>query len=78
MNPQSILPKACSANRCKLCGTAGNTCSGFDGTCTITNQTAAELMDGNLNECGVTTLALSNPLFIDFDGDGLYKGVAVP
>ena len=38
----------------------------------------AELTDGNLNQCGVLTMAIANPLFIDYTGDGLYKGVALP
>jgi hypothetical protein len=31
-----------------------------------------------LNQCGVLSLAISNPLFVDQTGDGLYKGVAIP
>ena len=78
MNPQSILPKACSANPCKACGTPGKTCTIFDGTCAVTNGTLAELTDGNLGQCGVLSLAIANPLFIDRDGDGLYKLAVIP
>ncbi len=77
MNPQSILPRACSGSPCTPCGIGLPPC-GFLGTCTITNLTQAELSDGNLSQCGVTSLAISNPLFIDFGGDGLYNGVAIP
>jgi hypothetical protein len=75
MAPQSILPKACAIDPCKPCTNDGQ--CGF-GTCSVTNQTLTELTDGNLGQCGVTALAIANPLFIDFDGDGLYKGVAIP
>jgi hypothetical protein len=34
----------------------------------VTNQTLAELTDGNLDQCGVTALAFTNPLFINADG----------
>ena len=77
MNPQEILPRACSANRCRACGTGLPACGVF-GSCTITNLTVAELSDGNLNQCGVLAMAIANPLFIDFEGDGFYKGVALP
>jgi hypothetical protein len=77
MNPQEIRPKTCSGDPCKPCTTNGQ-CSPFFGTCTVTNQTLAELTDGNLNQCGVTSLAIANPLFIDFDGDGQYKDVTLP
>jgi hypothetical protein len=77
MNPQSILPRACSGNPCRECGTGFPSC-GFFGSCTVTNLTVAELSDGNLNQCGVLTLAIANPLFIDKTGDGMYKGVALP
>jgi hypothetical protein len=77
MVPQNILAKACSGDPCKACTTNSN-CSPFFGTCTVSNETVAELSDGNLGQCGVTTQALANPLFIDFDGDGKYKGVTIP
>ncbi len=76
MAPASIFAKACSGDPCKAC-TSNAQCQ-FVGTCTVTNQTIAELTDGNLGQCGVTTLAIANPLFIDRDGDGLYKGLTVP
>jgi hypothetical protein len=78
MNPGSILAKACTADPCKSCRSNGE-CSPYWGTCTVLNQTLAQLTDnGNLGECGVLSLAIANPLFIDRDGDGLYKGVALP
>lgn len=76
MNPQSIVPKACTGNPCKPC--TNNAQCTFLGTCSLTNQTLAELTDGNLNQCGVLALAIANPIFVDFEGDGLYKGVALP
>lgn len=76
MNPQDMVAKACTTDRCKSC--TNNSQCPFFGTCTVTNQTLAELTDGNLNQCGVLTMAIANPLFIDFTGDGLYKGVALP
>jgi hypothetical protein len=76
MNPQSMLPRACSLDPCKPCVSNGN--CGFSGTCTVLNLTAAALSDGNLGQCGVTTMAIANPLFIDFTGDGKYKGVTLP
>ncbi len=77
MNPQSILPRACSLNPCRLCGPGEPSCGVF-GSCNVTNQTLAELTDGNLNQCGVLTMAIANPLFVDFDGDGFYKGATIP
>jgi hypothetical protein len=38
----------------------------------VTNQSLAELTDGNLNQCGVMTLAFSNPLFIDVNQNNQY------
>jgi hypothetical protein len=78
MAPQSILPKACSGDPCRPCISNGQCTLAFAGTCTVTNLTTAELTDGNLGQCGVTSLAIANPLFIDRDGDGLYKGLTVP
>ena len=37
---------------------------------TSTNTTLAQLTDGNLGEDGITSLAFTNPLFIDVDGGG--------
>jgi hypothetical protein len=34
------------------------------------NTTLANLTDGNLNEDGITTLAFTNPIFVDVDGGG--------
>jgi hypothetical protein len=36
------------------------------------NLTLDDLLDGNVGEGGVLALALSNPLFLDVDGDGEY------
>ena len=78
MNPQSILAKACTGDPCKSCRSNGD-CSPFWGTCNVRNETLAQLTnDGNLGQCGVLSLAIANPLFIDRDGDGLYKGVTLP
>src|SRR5262249_8578742 len=76
MAPVSMLPKACSGDPCHACNTDAQ-CT-FIGTCTVLNQTAAALSDGNLGQCGMTTLAIANPLFIDRDGDGFYKGLTIP
>jgi hypothetical protein len=35
-----------------------------------TNDTVADLLDGNLNEEGITALAFTNPIFIDVNGGG--------
>ena len=52
--------------------------STFFGSCNDQNLTTADLADGNLGQCGITSLAIANPLFIDRDGDGFYKGLTVP
>jgi hypothetical protein len=67
--PNSLVGKACSNDRCKSC-TTNSQCPG--GACTVTNQSLAELTDGNLNQCGVMTLAFSNPLFIDVNQNNQY------
>jgi hypothetical protein len=77
MAPDNILAKACSGDPCRACGTSLPAC-GFFGLCTVSNQTLAELSDGNLNQCGTMALGIANPLFIDFDGDGKYKDVELP
>jgi hypothetical protein len=77
MNPQSMVAKACTGDPCRACGIGLPPC-GFFGACAVTNATTAELSDGNLNQCGVLSMAIANPLFIDFENDGLYKGVALP
>ena len=75
MAPANILEKACNNDPCKAC--TNNAVCGF-GTCNVNNQTPTDLTDGNLNQCGTMALGIANPLFIDFDGDGLYKDVALP
>jgi hypothetical protein len=82
MNPQSIVPRGCEFNPCRQCGSGAEQvgCGTGNGACGVgqTNLTLADLTDGNLNQCGVLAMAIANPLFIDFDNDGLYKGVAIP
>jgi hypothetical protein len=68
--PNSLVAKACSNNRCRSCN-VNTDCTG-GGTCTVTNQSLAELTDGNLNQCGVLSLAFSNPLFIDVNQNSQY------
>jgi hypothetical protein len=65
--PNSMLARACSNDPCRACS-SDSTCS--PGTCTVSNQTVGELTDGNLNQCGMTALAFTNPLFVDVDGGG--------
>lgn len=78
MAPASIFAKACSGDPCRTCVSNAQCSPFFAGTCTITNLTTAELADGNLGQCGVTSLAIANPLFIDRNADGFYKGLTVP
>jgi hypothetical protein len=40
---------------------------------TAANPTLADLTDGNLGEDGITTMAFSNPLYIDIGGNGAYN-----
>jgi hypothetical protein len=69
--PNSLVRKACSNNPCRAC--TGNGDCVNPGTCTgASNQTLAELTDGNLNQCGVLSLAFSNPLFIDVNQNNQY------
>ena len=77
MAPTSIFAKACTFDHCHSCSSIGD-CAPFLGNCDNQNLTAADLGDGNLGQCGVTTLAIANPLFIDRNGDGFYKGLTVP
>jgi hypothetical protein len=63
-----MFAKACNNNPCRSCVTDAN-CTG-GGVCTVSNQTAAELIDGNLNQCGMLALAFANPLYVDVDGGG--------
>jgi len=78
MAPVSIFRRACSGDPCRSCATPGDCTPFFAGTCVNQNLTVADLSDGNLGQCGVTSLAIANPLFIDRDGDGFYKGLSVP
>jgi hypothetical protein len=66
VDPSSMLPRACSNNPCRACTTNANCQSG--GLCNVSNQTPAELSDGNLNQCGSLAVAFTNPLYIDVDG----------
>ncbi len=66
--PNAMFAKACNNNPCRSCVTDAN-CTG-GGVCTVSNQTTAELTDGNLNQCGMTALAFANPLYVDVDGGG--------
>jgi hypothetical protein len=66
VDPQNILATACSNDPCKSCSADADCGSG--NTCSVSNQTLAELTDGNLGQCGVMTLAFTNPLYIDADG----------
>lgn len=68
--PNSLVAKACSNDPCRACSANADCQSG--GTCTVSNQTLGELTDGNLNQCGVLTLAYSNPLFIDVNQNNQY------
>ena len=36
------------------------------------NDTLDDLLDGNLGEAGNRAIAFTNPLFLDFDGNGSY------
>ncbi len=66
--PNSLLAKACSNNPCRACSSNSN-CTG-GGLCNVSNATTTELTDGNLNQCGITATAFTNPLFVDVDGGG--------
>jgi hypothetical protein len=75
MAPTSILAKNCVGEPCTSC-TANSEC--FFGSCLAANLTTADLADGNLGQCGMTSLAIANPLFIDRNADGSYKGLTIP
>jgi hypothetical protein len=75
MAPTSILAKNCVGEPCTSC-TANSEC--FFGSCLAANLTTADLADGNLGQCGMTSLAIANPLFIDRDANGSYKGLTIP
>jgi hypothetical protein len=78
INPQSTVRKYCSLDKCRSCTTAAD-CSGGFGSCTGNeNLTVSDLATVTATECGVRALAITNPLFVDVDGDGMYKGVAIP
>jgi hypothetical protein len=66
--PNGLLARACSNDPCKACKV--DTDCGVGNTCSVSNQTLAELTDGNVGECGMTALAFTNPLFVDVDGGG--------
>ena len=66
--PNSILGKACSNNPCKSCNVDAD--CGAGPTCDDVNTSTSDLTDGNLNECGMTARAFTNPIFIDADGVG--------
>src|SRR5262249_39184619 len=69
--PNSIPPKACSNDPCRSCSVNADCAS--PGTCTgASNQNFAEITDGNLNQCGILSLAYSNPLFIDVNQTSQY------
>jgi hypothetical protein len=69
--PNSLVAKACNNDPCRACTVNADCASG--GTCTgPSNQSLAELTDGNLNQCGVLSLAFSNPLFIDVNQNNQY------
>jgi hypothetical protein len=67
--PNSLVRKACANNPCRSCNVNGDCPSS---TCTVNNQSLAELTDGNLNQCGVMALAFTNPLFIDVNQNSQY------
>ena len=77
MNPNSMPIKACSLDECQLC-TSNADCAGGGNNCIDKNPTVADLATVTATECGVRALAITNPLFVDADADGLYKGVAIP
>lgn len=77
ITPLDIHRKACSLDPCQEC-TTNSDCPGTFNTCNDANTTLAQLTDGNLGQCGVLAQAFTNPLFIDADGDGEYKGVPFP
>ena len=43
----------------------------------MTNQTLGELTDGNLDQCGVPTLAFTNPIYINANGIGGWQSPGV-
>ncbi|MBI3768895.1 MAG: hypothetical protein HY271_10435 [Deltaproteobacteria bacterium] len=77
MAPTSIQQKACTLDPCRPCNIPQD-CAPFSGVCANANLTATDLADGNLGQCGVTSLAIANPLFIDRNGDGVYNGLTIP
>jgi hypothetical protein len=72
--PNSLLGKACANDPCRACNVNADCPSS---TCTVTNQSLAELTDGNLNQCGVMALSFTNPLFIDVDQNSQYDAPGV-
>jgi hypothetical protein len=67
--PNSLVAKACANNPCRACNVNTDCVAS---TCTVNNQSLAELTDGNLNQCGVMALSFTNPLFIDVDQNSQY------
>ena len=77
MNPNSTFKRSCTGNACQTCTTNAQ-CSPFFGTCQDVNANTTQLAAVTTGDCGVTALALTNPLYIDRNGDGQYKGVTLP
>jgi hypothetical protein len=75
VDPANLLPRACSNDPCKAC-TMDSNCTA-PGTCTVSNQTFAEITDGNLGQCGVPALAFTNPLYIDANGTAGWQAPGV-
>jgi len=66
--PNSIFSKACSNDPCRSCATNANCLGG--GICNTVNSSLGDLIDGNLDQCGMLARAFTNPIFIDADGIG--------
>jgi hypothetical protein len=75
MSPTSTLRRRCANDPCKSCN-INSDCTPF--TCVDENTTVTALSTITTGECGVRALAIANPLFADQDGDGLFRGVAIP
>jgi hypothetical protein len=77
MNPQSLTRRRCALDVCQSCN-ANSDCPGGGNSCVDDNTTLAAIATNTASECGVRTLAITNPLWVDADGDGLYKGATIP
>ena len=77
MNPQSLVRRRCTLDICQACS-FDNDCPGGGNDCEDANTTLADIATNTAVECGVRALAITNPLYVDADADGLYKGVAIP